>query len=34
VDSLIGATARVHGLVLFTQDEDMVGMLGVDVRLV
>lgn len=33
-DSLIGATARVHGLPLFTQDAGMVGMLGVDVRLV
>jgi predicted nucleic acid-binding protein len=33
-DSLIGATARVHGLPLFTQDEGMVGMLGVDVRVV
>lgn len=33
-DSLIGATARVHGLPLYTQDEGMVGMLGVDVRLV
>ena len=33
-DSLIGATARVHGLALFTRDEGMVGMLGVDVRLV
>lgn len=33
-DSLIGATARVHGLALYTQDEGMVGMLGVDVRLV
>ena len=34
LDSLIGATARVHGLRLVTQDEGMVGMLGVDVRLV
>jgi predicted nucleic acid-binding protein len=34
LDSLIGATARVHGLPLLTQDEGMVGMLGVDVRLV
>lgn len=34
VDSLIGATARAHGLPLYTQDEDMVGMLGVDVRVV
>jgi predicted nucleic acid-binding protein len=34
LDSLIGATARVHGLALFTQDEGMVGMLGVDVRMV
>jgi predicted nucleic acid-binding protein len=34
LDSLIGATARVHGLSLVTQDEGMVGMLGVDVRLV
>lgn len=34
LDSLIGATARVHGLPLFTQDEGMLGMLGVDVRLV
>jgi predicted nucleic acid-binding protein len=33
-DSLIGATARVHGLALYTQDEGMAGMLGVDVRLV
>jgi predicted nucleic acid-binding protein len=33
-DSLIGATARVHGLPLLTQNEGMVGMLGVDVRLV
>jgi len=33
-DSLIGATARVHGLPLLTQDEGMVGMLGVDVRVV
>lgn len=33
-DSLIGATARVHGLALYTQDEGMTGMLGVDVRLV
>ncbi len=30
-DSLIGATARVHGLTLLTQDEGMRGMLGVDV---
>ena len=34
LDSLIGATARVHGLPLLTQDEGMVGMLGVDVRVV
>lgn len=34
LDSLIGATARVHGLVLVTQDEGMLGMLGVDVRVV
>jgi predicted nucleic acid-binding protein len=34
LDSLIGATARVHGLPLLTQDEGMLGMLGVDVRLV
>lgn len=34
VDSLIGATARVHGLPLYTQDGGMAGMLGVDVRLV
>ncbi len=33
-DSLIGATARVHGLSLYTQDEGMRGMLGVDVRVV
>ena len=33
-DSLIGATARVHGLPLLTQDAGMLGMLGVDVRLV
>lgn len=33
-DSLIAATARVHGLPLFTQDAGMVGMLGVDVRVV
>ena len=33
-DSLIGATARVHGLTLYTQDEGMAGMIGVDVRLV
>jgi predicted nucleic acid-binding protein len=33
-DSLIGATARVHGLPLYTRDEGMVGMLGVDVRVV
>lgn len=33
-DSLIGATARVHGLPLYTQDEGMRGMLGVDVRVV
>ncbi len=33
-DSLIGATARVHGLSLYTQDAGMVGMLDVDVRLV
>lgn len=33
-DSLIGATARVHGLPLLTQDSRMVGMLGVDVRVV
>jgi predicted nucleic acid-binding protein len=31
-DSLIGATARVNGLPLLTQDEGMLGMLGVDVR--
>ncbi len=34
LDSLIGATARVHGLPLVTRDEGMAGMLGVDVRLV
>lgn len=34
VDSLIAATARVHGLPLYTQDDGMVGMLGVDVRVV
>ncbi len=33
-DSLIGATAHVHGLSVYTQDEGMLGMLGVDVRLV
>lgn len=33
-DSLIGATARVHGLPLYTQDAGMAGMLGVDVRVV
>ncbi len=33
-DSLIGATARVHGLALYTQDPAMVGMLGVDLRVV
>lgn len=33
-DSLIGATARVHALALVTQDEGMLGMLGVDVRVV
>ena len=33
-DSLIGATARVHALALYTQDEGMLGMLGVDVRVV
>ena len=33
-DSLIGATARVHAMPLYTQDEGMVGMLGVDVRVV
>jgi len=33
-DSLIGATARVHGLPLLTEDTGMVGMLGVDVRVV
>lgn len=33
-DSLIGATARAHGLPLYTQDEGMQGMVGVDVRLV
>lgn len=33
-DSLIGATARVHRLPLFTRDEGMVGMLGVDVCVV
>lgn len=32
-DSLIGATARVNGLPLLTQDEGMLGMLGVDVRI-
>lgn len=34
VDSLIGATARVHALPLYTQDEGMLGMAGVDVRVV
>jgi len=34
LDSLIGATARVHGLPLLTQDQGMVGMAGVDVRVV
>ena len=33
-DSLIGATARVHRLPLYTQDEGMVGMIGVDVQVV
>lgn len=33
-DSLIGATARTHALALYTQDEGMLGMLGVDVRVV
>ena len=33
-DSLIGATARVHGLPLLTQDTGMLGMVGVDVRVV
>ena len=33
-DGLIAATARVHGLTLVTQDEGMVGMLGVDVQVV
>ena len=33
-DSLIGATARVHALPLYTQDEGMAGMAGVDVRVV
>lgn len=34
VDSLIGATARVHGVPLYTQDAGMAGMAGVDVRVV
>jgi predicted nucleic acid-binding protein len=34
LDSLIGATARVHGLPLLTQDAGMLGMLGVDVRVI
>lgn len=34
LDSLIGATARVHGMPLYTQDAGMGGMLGVDVRVV
>ncbi|MEX2290224.1 MAG: PIN domain-containing protein [Mycobacteriales bacterium] len=34
VDSLIAATARVHGLPLYTQDAGMAGMIGVDVRVV
>lgn len=34
LDSLIAATARVHGLQLLTQDAGMLGMLGVDVRVV
>ncbi len=33
-DSLIGATARAHALALYTRDEGMRGMLGVDVRVV
>ena len=33
-DSLIAATARVHGMAVYTQDEGMVGMVGVDVRVV
>ena len=33
-DSLIAGTARVHGLPLYTQDEGMLGMTGVDVRVV
>lgn len=33
-DSLIAATGRVHALPLYTRDEAMLGMLGVDVRLV
>jgi predicted nucleic acid-binding protein len=33
-DSLIGATARVHGLPLYTRDAGMLGMAGVDVRVV
>lgn len=34
LDALIGATARVHGLALITQDAGMRGMLGVDVQVV
>lgn len=34
LDSLIAATARVHGLSMYTRDAGMVGMIGVDVRLV
>lgn len=30
--SLIGATARAHALSLYTRDEGMLGMAGVDVR--
>ena len=33
-DSLIAATALVHELSVYTQDAGMLGMLGVDVRLV
>lgn len=33
-DSLIAATARLHAVPLYTQDEGMLGMLGVDVRVV
>ena len=33
-DSLIGATARVHALPLYTQDAGTLGMAGVDVRVV